>query len=329
MSACINRNRDNNGNGKIDAEELRWYIPAMTRYSGMTLGENAMPQKLMMFDEITQLPYVDNRSSFSSTTGGIDNCFYSRYMYLASNYAPDEKGNINNNVLWAMEGTSMSKYSNLTGWSTKDDAKPLNPWQIRCVRNLGADLTTIVKDDKVSLPYIHHDGSNILTMNYFNLSAIRTYQLTSNSPDSLDYMPIHTINSTYNSVYAAFEYADNDIIVPDTYKPNWNDYQNHYFDKFWEYIRTNPCGNAGFDESGWRVPNQIELTMMFNSKILQGDGNWLSCTVDYFDRANGKGSDAIMHKLYMGANSAKTLLLSWDNYSGRTLRVRCVRDVNP
>lgn len=329
MSALVNRNRDNNGNGTIDAEELRWYIPAITRYSGMTLGENAMPQKLMMFDEIKQLLYVNaSNNGFSSSPGRIDNCFYSRYMYLASNYAPKANGNNDNNVLWAMEGTSMSKYAQLTDWSTNKADMPLNPWQIRCVRNLGSDLRTVVREDKVSLPFIHISGSRTLSMNYFNLAAIRTYQLTGNGPDNPDFMPIHTINSPYNSVYAAFEYAPNDIIVPNEYRPTYSDYQNHYFDKFRDYIGTNPCGNAGFNGSGWRVPNQIELTMMFNSGILIGDGNWLTCTVDYFDRKDGKGSDAISHKLYMGATSGKTLLLSWDNYAGYNLRVRCIRDVN-
>ena len=328
MSAFVNRNRDNNGNGRIEAEELRWYIPAMKRYVGMTLGENAMPQRLMMFDEITQLPYVtDNSNGFSNDPGRIDNLYYSRYMYIASNSTRKQD---ENNVLWAMEGTSMSKYSQVTQWA---NGNKMNPWQVRCVRNLGSNLKTVVPGDKVTLPFIHQSSGRTLTMNYFNLAAIRTYRLTGNGIDNSDFMPIHTINSPYNSVFAAFEYADHDIIVPNDYLPTWDDYENHYFDKFRDYIRTNPCGTAGLNGSGWRVPNQIELTMMFNSDILVGDGNWLSCTVDYFDRKDGKGSDAIAHKLYMGATSAKTILLSWDNYSvynpSGILRVRCVRDVNP
>lgn len=328
MSALVVRNRDNNGNGKIEAEELRWYIPAITRYVGMTLGENAMPQRLMMFNEITQLPYVNNNNNeFSNDPGRIDNPYYSRYMYLASN-AETVDSHSENNVLWAMEGTSMSKYSNLTDWA--NDNK-INPWQIRCVRNLGSDLRTVKKEDKVMLPYKHISATRTISMDYFNLAAIRTTAYTSNGKTestTSGIMPVHTINSPYNSVYTAFEYADHDIIVPDDDKPSFSDFEDHYFDKLTDYIEKNPCGNANLTGSGWRVPNQIEITMMFNSGILDVDGNWLTCTVDYFDREDGKGSDNIAHKLYMGATKDKTLLLSWDNYnSSFNLRVRCVRDV--
>lgn len=322
MSAFINRNRDNNGNGKIDAEELRWYIPAITRYVGMTLGETAMPQRLMMFDEIKRLPYVNNnKNGFSDVPGEINYCFYNRYMYLASN-----DGNADNNVLWSHEGTSLSKFWQVTSWSTEDSDHPVNPWQIRCVRNLGSDLTTVKKEDKVSIPFEHDAANRKLKMRYFNLAAIRTIQYTGNGPDNPNFMPIHTINSTINSVYSSFQYAETDIIYS---KPSGEN-KNNFSGNLITYINSNPCAKANLEGQNWRVPNQIELTMIYESGALSGIGGyWLSSTVEYFNRNNGEGTNEITNKLFMGAANTKPVLLSWDNYSPNTIKIRCVRDVNP
>lgn len=329
MSALVNRNRDNNGNTKIDAEEIRWYIPAMTRYVGMTLGENAMPQKLLDFEEIKQLPFVaNNKREFSTTSGEINNCFYNRYMYIASNYAPI--GHPNNNVLWAIEGTSMSKYQQVTNWSTNDSELPVNPWQIRCVRNLGSDLRQPVEElDQVTMPFTHDPINRILTMKYFNLAAIRTTQLTGNGTDDPNFMPTHTINSPYNSVYAGLEYADKDLV----YNKPENATEQNFSQSIVNYINSNPCKNYGQEDDGWRVPNQIELTMLYLSGVLNtGQTGWLSSTVQYINSYTGEGNDSTKEKLFMVSVSSHTLLLTWNNYRDNALRnlhVRCVRDVTP
>lgn len=326
MSAFINRNRDNNGNGRIDAEELRWYIPAMTRYVGMTLGENAMPQRLMMFDEIKRLPYVNNnKGGFSNDPGQINNCFYNRYMYLASNYAPLEHSD--NNVLWALEGTSLSKYQQVTVWSTNNPDIPVNPWQIRCVRNLGSDLRTVQFEDKVTMPFTHDASTRTLDMKFFNLAAIRTTKLTGNGVDNPNFMPIHTINSSFNSVYAGFEYADHDL---DYDKPAGAT-EGNFCQYIADYINANPCSSLPGD--GWRLPNQIELTMLYLSGVLnKGQTGWLSSTVQYINSYTGEGDNLTKGKLFMASASSHTLLLSWSNYNDHAINnlcVRCVRDVNP
>ena len=38
LQACMNRNRDENGNGVIDAAELKWYLPASGKYARIILG---------------------------------------------------------------------------------------------------------------------------------------------------------------------------------------------------------------------------------------------------------------------------------------------------
>ena len=38
LQACMNRNRDENGNGVIDAAELKWYLPASGKICTYYLG---------------------------------------------------------------------------------------------------------------------------------------------------------------------------------------------------------------------------------------------------------------------------------------------------
>lgn len=43
------RNRDLNGNGYLDEEELRWYVPAIGQLVGMWLGEPAMAKEAALW----------------------------------------------------------------------------------------------------------------------------------------------------------------------------------------------------------------------------------------------------------------------------------------
>lgn len=41
---CLSRNRDENGNGKIDANELKWYLPAVNQCTYYWFGMNSLPE---------------------------------------------------------------------------------------------------------------------------------------------------------------------------------------------------------------------------------------------------------------------------------------------
>lgn len=43
--SCLTRNRDNNGNGIIDADEIRWYMPAIKQLVGLWMGANGNNKK--------------------------------------------------------------------------------------------------------------------------------------------------------------------------------------------------------------------------------------------------------------------------------------------
>ncbi len=306
INACMSRNRDNNGNGRIDPDELRWYVPAIEQYLQMMIGTKALPDPMMEYARIARLPYVVNESEFTFTagTGVIANDFYSRYMYVASNNET--------NVLWAAEGTSLSTYSNAQSWG-----KGAHPWQVRCIRNLGANLTTVTKDNKVSNTYTHDATNRTFSMPYFGGAAFRANSYTSNGTGA-GQMPNHTINSNYNRVYYGFEYAAENITIPSEYRNAAS---------IGTYIYNNPC------PSGWRVPNQVELSLICDAGLLthtNANALWISCTTNYFAYTDGAGNDEITNKYFLGSIQTNGTQANTNNIgnAGSAVFVRCVRDRN-
>lgn len=105
--ACLTKNRDLNGNGKIDEDELRWYLPAITQYMELVVGENALSQEVRL-----------NNDKITSS-----DLYISSSAYRDSYY-----------VLAVSEGLSLSYKKNGT-------------YPYRCIRNLRnitGDATTFV-----------------------------------------------------------------------------------------------------------------------------------------------------------------------------------------
>lgn len=77
VKACISRNRDLNGNGTIDDDEIRWYAPAVNQYIGLWIGEESTEAKL--FNKQTSTLSKDNdpgcRMLYYTSTRGINTYF--------------------------------------------------------------------------------------------------------------------------------------------------------------------------------------------------------------------------------------------------------------
>lgn len=125
LDACMNRNRDNNGNGTIDLDEIRWYVPASSEILDIVLGRNSEDSPLM--------DYVQNYALDSPTTNlGQKHHANTRFHFATSN----------NRVLWAEEGVTINPESD-----NINDNWNLPPQQVRCVRALGTDLFTDSSSD--------------------------------------------------------------------------------------------------------------------------------------------------------------------------------------
>lgn len=79
VKACMSRNRDLNGNGIIDDDEIRWYAPAVNQYIGLWIGEEVMSTEAKLFNKQTSTLSKDNdpgcRMLYYTSTRGINTYF--------------------------------------------------------------------------------------------------------------------------------------------------------------------------------------------------------------------------------------------------------------
>lgn len=325
INACMSRNRDNNGNGRIEPDELRWYVPAMGKYLRLLLGDKSLSDPLMNFNEISALPQVNsNKNNWTTSGGSIINDYCSRYMFISSDN--------NTNVLWGMEGTSTSPYDKVLAWSGGHS----RPWQVRCIRNLGTDLTSVSKSEKVTMAYVPDINNRTFRLTYYDSRSIRANTYAGNGNGSGE-MPLHDISSAYNSVYKGFEYAAADITIPTEARPLTTD-DTQFFDTYsriTDYINSNPCEKNTDYGAGWRIPNQRELTIMrnagvFNSNEYHNNSTWITCTVNHFNRKTGNGNSGIADKLLMIVTKIQGTQLTRANMGyadSHGFYIRCVRDI--
>jgi len=98
-AACMSRNRDEDGNGKIDPDEIKWYLPAEYQFADLWIGMPVIPEEATLYPKVFR-----------------DNNVWRYYHYLTSN----------NRVFWAEEGCAFG--DNSQSWAAK--------YHIRCARNL-------------------------------------------------------------------------------------------------------------------------------------------------------------------------------------------------
>lgn len=105
QQACLQRNRDLNGDGKITHNEVRWYLPAINQMTGLFLGKDALPLEVqLMKNGVTVTRPTDTSGNFRE------------FHYT----------NSNNVQFWAEEGAATGSNGMNNGY-----------WNYRCVRNLG------------------------------------------------------------------------------------------------------------------------------------------------------------------------------------------------
>lgn len=307
LQACMNRNRDENGNGVIDAAELKWYLPASGKYARIILGRRTLSNPLMNYQQSTL--------RYACTNGGN-----TIYHFIASD----------NVIVWADEGMSSSDFY---GANPEYAQYYYAPWQIRCIRNLGTDLTSVSKGEKVTPAYDDktkdtRTGSGVVKVNAYYGAALRDPVTT--------YLPMHKSNSPYNSLGRyGFEIAEVDN--GNTNNPNTRtdeasaaDYVRNYTTYNNAVISATPCSrlNQG-TKKGWRIPNQAEAVIMRRMGILRNNGSntsqFMTCTQEYYSNATpavGSDTPGSAYRIL----TVRTALATAQPISDINV-VRCVRDL--
>lgn len=227
---CMSRNRDENGNGTIDADEVKWYLATIDQYKGLWIGEAVLPTEAKLFE-----PTDANWSELGNKYNNIDANLAPWHYYSASEQA----------VFWPEEGASTSSYGGT--WSKAN--------KVRCVRTLEsrgkglADPSEFFDD-----PVQNEDGSWDITLRV-NKEAGRDYQ-SSPLPSTLERgegsQNVVSRKFRIDGSYLTTKYSRDKITSAVATSDQLVKAES---DVCW----TNKSGSA---EEPWRVPNQKELLVM-------------------------------------------------------------------
>lgn len=220
---CMSRNRDNNGDGKITKDELRWYTASIRQLNGLFVGNGVLDGSARLYNRTAQ--------DLDDPAKGGD---WEQIVVSSTNTTS----------IWAHEGLSTSSYQDAYNWCGNKNHS------VRCVRNLGTDADAylnVIPDNFISCEKVTDASGTyyVFTCTHLNEDALRDY----NSGE----LPYRNERSAQNQLYKKFETCPQDI-----------GYESMSFENFNKKIEENNKSSvlAGFCPEGYRIPSQIEMTMM-------------------------------------------------------------------
>lgn len=222
---CMSRNRDNNGNGVIDRDEIRWYLASVKQLIGMYVGDGVLESSVRIYNRST----ADRDSN--------DPARWRQHVISSTKYPSGSEPTI----IWGEEGISTGDISgSLAEGNTK--------FTVRCVRNLGmANDAPINKTPDDYIQYSKNaDGSYTFECTHINGSALRYY-----SSRELDY---EDERATANCLYKKFETAPAD--------QSWTSGAVSFKTLNDEVSKYGSSVYAGYCPDGYRLPSQTELAVM-------------------------------------------------------------------
>ena len=225
--ACLQRNRDVNGNGTIDADELKWYLPALNQYGAIFMGAGALSAEARLYQDADW----HLKHYFSST-------------YDTKN--ANGKNQYDVMTVWAEEGFSISNAFQADTWAGNNANQIRRVY--RCVRNIGnikLDGQDYESGRRRPQNYWFQDETNkhLIRFTYMNPNALRSIA----SEEELS--GTHNQNDYENRVYSGFEYASSDT-------------DDEYTQLAIRRSGTDICSSYEQDGYQWRIPNHRELLFM-------------------------------------------------------------------
>lgn len=321
--STLMRNRDNNGNGIIDPDEIRWYQASKNQLLGLYIGGLGVTNEAQLYDMV----YAED--------GYTDHPNGGRYRTFRRHVLSSSKCGQNNSILdfWAEQGIVTTKYridlyGNGTGYEPYPEA--FRPHlSIRCVRNLGMEHPTagniVKKEENLPEPLV-----KMKCLTQVGASAVYAFNLSNVNEKSLRYYTSKELlptdeNSISARTYKGFITGVATQITAASTGTTFTEYNN---------LKSKLDNNQTLISdaaNGYRVPNIREAALM----------------TLYIDDAGWWGNDATMVSTYaalgqksvggMGLENGNSWCFGYNNYivqnenvhSRPRIIIRSVRDIDP
>ena len=312
--SCLTRNRDNNGNGKIDRDEVRWYMASTRQLIGMWIGNESLSLSARLY----QPAEGQWRAHVVSSTNKL--------------------------TCWAEEGAGATDLDkdwaggDFHTWANEDQAAAGE--SVRCLRNIGTyDGPSGVTDISYS-PYnqeidkyfeIETEGSGVNETTTFYFDRLNTKSIREYSEGEL---PYHAQTSLNNRVYVKMT-AQSLASQVDEFPGVWARDINP---------NISAAGRNQYCPEGWRLPNQSEFILMslyMSDNYFKKDaaGNDYAGTVflpsrTYYDRGlygdlrqtSGPWSSEKNKVGWAYSTTTKKTFCTGSTSEHTITRTRCVRD---
>lgn len=307
--SAMMRNRDNNGNGIIDPDELRWYTASIGQLEFLYFGELGLNADAKLYPSQYSSEPQGSKFDTGHPYSGADKW---RCHVISSTITSSKP-----QILWAEEGLSISEYRQDIGWGQSA------PYSVKCVRNLGFKTDTpdaFMTDDDDHRPtniidvYGPEAGDNTATSDTqykFNISNLNDKSIRS-FKTSIELEPSDE-NNEISRLYKGFETGE--LLTSATYG--------------YDDLYTLLTSGGSHCPSGYRMPNIREAAVMY---LLCDNTSWW---VD----SNKKIMTSSYYSLgYYGNQKNSSTKKSWNmnpvgngniNLDNGSYYIRCVRDWDP
>jgi hypothetical protein len=265
--ACLQRNRDNNGNGIIDEDEIKWYMPSYNQMLNTYIGKATIPETYWFHHLRDRVDLY-----WSGGNASLERQKESYYQVTTPKLnTPKSIGNY-----WADEGISLGNYA---------------AYRVRCFRNLPKTIVQGEANEDISGDF------GYIARLHKKTDTEPAYIRVSRNMDPTSYrarfvgsgpLPVpHLYRDAANSLTYDFYVAKNNRSTGGSFQARFEDYKKGI----------DPCD--GYTEqgvTGWRTPNQVELALIFlinaGQMGLAADGTPAD---NYFGSLNGVFSLSIAY----------------------------------